>query len=116
MKTEYPVSNTPSKASSTSFKDHLNAWLVSDCENKLCIDGGVTVDDGEHSIYYRCPLCNRSNIPSAAIYAGPYETWTVEEMERRLKDRKDVYFDKNYRHKRGKEIVSLLQELTGARR
>jgi len=30
---------------------------------------------------------------------------------RRLKDRKDVYFDKEYRYKRGIEVVGLLKSI-----
>jgi len=36
-------------------------------------------------------------------------------MAARLKDRKDVYFDKDYRYKRGLEIVGLLKSLTGGK-
>ena len=93
----------------------LLEWVNSDCRNKLCIGGGVSIDDGKSCTYYRCPLCARSPVLSAKVYPGPIELWTEEEMAARLKDRKDVYFDKDYRYKRGLEIVGLLKSLTGGK-
>ena len=112
MSEEYPVEEQPTAPKKT-YKDYLREWVTSDCRNKLCIAGGVSVDDGHYCIYYRCPICKRSPVPSASVYQGPHELWTEEEMEARLKDRKDVYFDREYRYRRGMEIMSLLKSLTG---
>ena len=108
---DYPNVATPVPQKKT-YKDFLKEWIISDCRNKLCIDGGVSVDDGQYCTYYRCPLCDRTPVPSASVYKGPYEEWTDVEMAARLKERKDLYYDKEYRYRRGVEIMKLLQSLT----
>lgn len=97
-------------------KNWLLAWVMDDCTNKNCIDGNVSYDNGKNCRLYRCPLCSRSMVPSAALDKGPLEEWTPEEMGKRLKDRKDVYYDSDYRYRRGKEIMGLLLEISGAGR
>jgi hypothetical protein len=95
------------------WRDDRLGWMASDCRNKACIDGGVSVDDGRNCTYHRCPVCDRSPVPSAGIFTGPIDLFTDEEMAARLKDRKDVYFDKENRYRRGKEVIGLLKSLTG---
>ncbi len=111
MNEEYPVEEQVAAPKKT-YKDHLREWITSDCRNKFCIDGGVSIDDGQYVTHYRCPLCNRTPVPSASLYTGPIEEWTDAEMAARLKDRKDVYFDREYRYRRGMEIMALLKSLT----
>ena len=111
MNDEYPVEQQSAPAVKT-YRDHLREWMTSDCRNKLCIAGGVSVDDGQYCTYYRCPICDRTPVSSASVYRGPYELWTEDEMAARLKDRKDVYFDREYRYRRGMEIMELLKTLT----
>ena len=94
------------------FKQDRLEWVNSDCRNKACIDGNVTTDDGFYSTLYKCPICTRSNV-NTNEYTGPIEKWTDEEMAARLKDRKDVYFDKDYRYKRGIEVMQLLKSIAG---
>jgi hypothetical protein len=97
-------------------RNWLLDWVMDDCRNKNCIDGNVSYDNGKNCRLYRCPLCDRSKIPSASVDKGPVEEWTPEEMAMRLKDRKDVYFDGDFRYRRGKEIMALLAEISGAGR
>jgi hypothetical protein len=93
------------------WRDDRLEWVHSDCKNKLCTEGGVHIDDGQYSTFFRCPMCNRSDV-FAPEYTGQVEYWTDEEMATRLKDRKDIYFDKDLRYKRGKEVMGLLSSLT----
>lgn len=114
---DYPIKTQPPppQRHPTAFdkwRDDRLAWVNSDCKNKLCIDGGVSIDDGQYSTYYRCPICSRSQV-AAPEWTGEIEYWTDEELSMRLKDRKDVYFDKNYRYKRGLEVVALLKSIAG---
>lgn len=94
------------------YKDALKEWTTSDCRNKECVDGTMSIDGGQYRTLWNCPLCKRSSVPSAAVFKGTVETWTDEEMAARLKDRKDVYFDREYRYRRGMEIMALLKSLT----
>ena len=96
----------------TPYRDKLKEWITSDCRNKECVDGGMSIDDGKTSTYYRCPICTRSPIERAPEYTGPIETWTNDDMAARLKDRKDVFYDREYRYKRGMEIMGLLKSMT----
>lgn len=105
------VAGTPAPRAERNW---MMEWVTDDCTNKACIDGNVSYDNGKNCRLYRCPLCDRSRIPSAAIDKGPLEEWTPAEMEMRLKDRKDVYFDKEFRYRRGQEIMQLLGEIMGA--
>lgn len=94
------------------YRDKLREWVSSDCRNKDCIDGNVAVSDANYSTLYRCPVCARSTV-AVREWDGPVEYWTDEEMAARLKDRKDVYFDREYRYKRGLEVMALLKEIAG---
>lgn len=99
-------------------RNWLLEWVTDDCPNKRCIAGNVSIDDGKSTRLYRCPICDRSKIPSAAVYRGPIEEFTREELEARMRDRKDVYHDKELRYRRGMEIAGLLREIfaEGARK
>lgn len=89
----------------------LQEWITSDCRNKLCVEGTVSIDDGKNRRLYRCPLCDRSPIPTAAVYRGPIEEWTADELQARMHDRRDVYYDKEFRYERGKEVIGMLRSL-----
>ena len=90
------------------FKQDRLEWVNSDCKNKACIDGYMSCEDGAR----KCPICTRCD-SAYPDYRGPIEQWTAEEMAARLKDRKDVYFDKEYRYKRGIEVMGLLKSIAG---
>ena len=92
----------------TTYKDKLKEWVTSDCKNKACIDGYMSTPDGA----MKCPICTRLDA-AYPEYAGPIEMYTDDEMSVRLKDRKDVYFDKEYRYKRGIEVIGLLKSIAG---
>lgn len=102
---ETVVINSPTPAKT--YSDKLKEWITSDCRNKACIDGYMSTDDGA----WKCPICTRLDA-SYPEYRGHIDLFTDEEMAARLKDRKDVYFDKEYRYRRGKEIMELLKSLT----
>jgi len=51
-------------------------------------------------------------VPSAVIYSGPFGEWSATEIAARLLDRKNIYFDREYRYRRGMEIMALLKSLT----
>ena len=106
MNDEYPVEQQPAPVVKT-YKDHLREWVTSDCKNKLCIDGYMSTDHGA----YKCPICTRLH-GSYPEFNGTIECRTDDEMAARLKDRKDVYFDREYRYRRGMEIMALLKSLT----
>jgi hypothetical protein len=105
---DYEKLATPKSPAYEKWRDDHLAWVYSDCRNKFCIAGGVYVEEGEYTIAYQCPVCGRYPAPIAAIYKGPIELFSDEEIERRLKDRKNVYFDKEYRYKRGIEVMRFL--------
>ena len=111
---DYPTLVKPQPATpvAPTYKDQLREWVTSDCRNKECIDGTMSIpsSDGQYSTLYRCPICTRANVATRE-YEGPIERWTDEEMAARLKDRKDIYFDKSYRYKRGMEVMSLLKSI-----
>lgn len=88
-------------------KNPLLEWVTSDCRVKECVEGTISIDDGKYRKLWKCPRCDRSTV-AAMEYQGDLEEWTDEEMEERLKDRKDVYYDKEYRFRRGKEVIVLL--------
>lgn len=108
---DYPVA-VATEATPRTFGDRLKLWITSDCRNRECIEGNMHTDDGEHVTLWNCPICNRSAVPSAATYTGSIEYWTDKEMAARIKDRKDVYYDREYRYRRGMEIMALLKSLT----
>lgn len=101
------------QSSAPAQRNYLMEWVTDDCRNKNCIAGNVSYDNGKNCRLYRCPLCNRSQILAAAIDKGPIEEWTPEEMATRLKDRKDVYFDKELRFRRGVELMQMLGAMLG---
>ena len=114
MREDYPVEAQPTTPART-FKDFLREWMMSDCRNRDCIDGNMTASDANYSTLYRCPICTRSQAV-VREWDGPINYWTDAEMAARLKDRKDVYFDREYRYRRGMEIMALLKSLTGPER
>ena len=106
-----PTAPQPTAPART-YKDALREWITSDCRNRDCIDGNMTASDADYSTLFRCPVCTRSQV-AVREWDGPIEYWTDTEMAARLKDRKDVYFDKEFRYRRGMEIMALLKSLTG---
>lgn len=89
------------------------SWVASDCYVKRCEDGLIhEEDDDGYSKVYRCPGCNRSQV-AAAKYKGQLEYWTPEEMARREDERKEIASNKEYRKKRGKELIQFLGSLIG---
>ncbi len=101
---ESVVINRP--APQTTYRDKLKEWVTSDCRNKACIDGYMSTDDGA----MKCPICTRLDAKYPE-FTGHIDLYTDDEMAVRLKDRKDVYYDREYRYRRGKDVMQLLQSL-----
>jgi len=89
------------------YKHDRLEWVNSDCRNKQCIEGYMSINDEA----WKCPICTRLDA-SYPEWKGAIDKWTDEEMAIRLKDRKDMHFDSDYRYRRGKEVMALLKSLT----
>jgi len=103
----------PNRAPEYGSVRYTQQFVLSDCKVIECIEGHISIDDGQYSTLYRCPECSRGTVMATAVYRGPVHYRTEEEMKQRFHQRKEINFNKHARYAVATEMVQMLQKMLG---